>query len=56
MQMANLADQIAGSAANAVAMCDTRGGRALDYSESTLVLLEEMIEEASKYFNEMSTD
>jgi len=45
--MGELPEQIARSAANAIAMCETRKRGRLDYSEASLATVEEMLAEAA---------
>src|SRR5476649_1739587 len=49
-----LAEQIAQSAEKAVAMCESRNGGDLDYSEASLAIIEEMLAEASDFVPEMT--
>jgi hypothetical protein len=51
-----LTQDIVNAAANAVEMCLSRDGRRLDYSESSLAILEEMLAEAADLTAEMTPD
>jgi hypothetical protein len=52
--MDELPEQIARSAANAVAMCESRDGGRLDYSEASLAVVEAMLAEAAAYAAELT--
>jgi hypothetical protein len=54
--MNELPDQIASSAEKAVAMCVGRGGGALDYSEASLTVIEEMLAEAAQWLSELTAE
>lgn len=54
--MDDLKDQIAGSAQKVVEMSDLRNGHALDFSESSLTVIEEMIDELSAFSEEMAPE
>jgi len=50
------ADEIARAAEKAVAMCAARGSAILDYSESSLSVVEDMLSEAAAFTSEMTPD
>ena len=54
--MDTLPQDIARSAAKAVAMAESRPGSELDYSEASLAVAESMLEEASNYADQMTAD
>ena len=54
--MGELSDQIAAGAEKAVAMCQGRGGGAMDYSEASLSVVEDMLAEAGQWLSEMTPD
>ena len=54
--MDDLIEQVTRSAVNVVEMSRIRNGQGLDFSESSLVVIEEMIEEASGFFEEMTPE
>jgi hypothetical protein len=54
--MAELPEQIARSAAKAVALCESRDGRRMDYSEASLAIVEEMLAEAAECAAEITPD
>jgi len=53
-QMQDLGSEVKAKAALAVSQFQSRAGGRLDYSEKSLVAVEEMLEEAAQYANEMS--
>ena len=54
--MDELAEQVARTAVNAVEMSEVMSYGVLEYSESSLAILEQMAEEVVGYFEEMTTD
>jgi hypothetical protein len=54
--MDDLAQEIARTAENAVAVLQERAGGALDYSEASLAVVEEMLEEAAAFADEMTPE
>lgn len=54
--MDDLIEKVARTAENVVKMSHMRNGHGLDFSESSLSIIEEMIEEASAYFEEMTPE
>jgi hypothetical protein len=54
--MDELPDQIARSADKAVAMCEGRGGGKLDYSETSLAVVEDVLAEAGQWLSELSPE
>ncbi len=54
--MDELTRDIADAAAQAVAMCTSRGGGTLDYSEASLVRVEEMLAEAADFVPGMTPE
>lgn len=51
-----IADQIATTAANTVALCADRGRGELDYSEASLAVVEDMLAEIEQWLDEMTPD
>ncbi|VTR91006.1 Uncharacterized protein OS=Cellulophaga algicola (strain DSM 14237 / IC166 / ACAM 630) GN=Celal_0150 PE=4 SV=1 [Gemmata massiliana] len=54
--MDEFAEQVARTAMNVVEMSEVMSYGVLDYSESSLALLEQMAEEVAGYFEDMTTD
>jgi hypothetical protein len=54
--MDSLNEQIARAAASAVEMTDAADGRRLDFSEASLSVVEEMLEEASAFYEEATQE
>ncbi len=54
--MEDLGQEVARTAERAVGMSQNRVGGALDYSEESLTIAEEMLEEAAEWAGEMSTN
>ncbi len=54
--MAELPEQIASASAKLVAMCESRDGGGLDYSEGSLAVVESMLAEAAAFVAEMTPD
>jgi hypothetical protein len=54
--MGNLTEQIARSAAKAVALCESRDGLKMDFSESSLAVVEDMLAEAAAFAAEITPD
>jgi hypothetical protein len=54
--MGALTEQIARAAAKAVEMSDTRDRGALDFSEASLQVVEQLVEEAAAFFKEMTPE
>jgi len=54
--VSELADQVKEKAELAVSQFQERAGGKLDYSPQSLIVIEEMLEEASVYVNEMPSD
>jgi hypothetical protein len=54
--MGNLTEQIARSAAKAVALCESRDGLKMDYSESSLAVVDDMLAEAAAFAAEITPD
>lgn len=52
--MADFHDEISRSAGNAVAMCQSRSGGGLDFSEASLTVVEDMLAEAAAWANDMT--
>jgi hypothetical protein len=53
--MDELVTQIAATADKVLEMSELRNGHSLDFHESSLAVIEDMLEETSKYFEEMTT-
>jgi hypothetical protein len=54
--MDELTQKIARTATNVVEMSEVRSGRGLDFSEASLSVIEEMVEEAAAFFKEMTSE
>src|SRR5438067_1080905 len=54
--MDELTQKVARTAMNVVEMSDARNGRGLDFSEASLSVVEEMVEEAAAFFEEMTPE
>jgi hypothetical protein len=54
--MDNFTEQIARSAAEAVAFCESRDGFKMDYSESSLAIVEDMLAEVAAFAAEITPD
>jgi hypothetical protein len=54
--MAEFAEEVARTAVNAVELSDVMSYGVLDYSESSLAILEEMAEEVAGYFEDMTSE
>lgn len=56
IRMTDVQDEIARAAENAVELCTSRGQGVLDYSEASLVVVEEMLAEAADWVAELTPD
>ncbi len=54
--MADILHEIARMAADAVAMSENRDGRKLDYTQASLGIVEELLDDATDYADEMSPE
>src|SRR5437763_223431 len=54
--MNDLDREIARMASDAVSMSETRGGRELDYTEASLVIVEQMLDESASYVDDMTPE
>jgi len=55
-RMDELTQEVVRTAMRVVEMGEVRGGRSLDFSEASLSLIEEMVEEAAAFFEELTPE